>query len=207
MFRRLVAATAACVLAATVSAADYVAGTHYKELSQPVRTANPDKIEVVEVFWYGCIHCFNFEPKLKEWEKTLPEDVDFHQSPAMWNELMALHARAFYAAEALGKLEVMNGPLFEELNVKRKRLSSEDELAELFVANGVDEAEFRKAFNSFGVKSKVKQADARARGYQITGTPAVIVDGKYLVTAKGGYDEVLNVAEFLIEKERQARSN
>lgn len=205
MLKTLMTAVTAMLFAVSLHAADYQEGTHYKVLSSPVRTADPDRIEVAEVFWYGCIHCFHFDPVLEEWEKKLPDDVDFHRSPAMWNQLMAVHAQAFYAAEALGKLEEMHGPLFEALNVKRMKLGNEDQLAEFFAEHGVDEEAFRKAFNSFGVKSKVKQADARARGYQITGTPAVVVEGKYLITAKGGFEEILKVADFLIEKERAAR--
>lgn len=185
----------------------YVEGTHYERLAEPVRTADPARIEVVELFWYGCSHCFQFEPLLAKWQPTLAKDVDFHRSPAMWNKLMAVHAQAFYAAEILGVSEKMNQPLFEALNVQRKRLESEDEIAELFAANGVSDADFRKAFNSFGVQSKVKQADARQRSYKTTGTPEIIVNGKYRVSARlaGSPEAMLKVVDFLVEKERAAK--
>jgi thiol:disulfide interchange protein DsbA len=163
---------------------------------------------VVELFWYGCSHCFQFEPLLAKWEPALAKDVDFHRSPAMWNKLMAVHAQAFYAAEALGVLNKLNQPLFEALNVQRKRLESEDEIAELFVANGVTDADFRKAFNSFGVQSKVKQADARQRSYKTTGTPEMIVNGKFRVSARlaGSPESMLKVVDFLIAKERAGKT-
>lgn len=198
------------LMPAGLHAADalYVEGTHYERLLEPVRTADPARIEVVELFWYGCSHCFQFEPLLAKWEPALAKDVDFHRSPAMWNKLMAVHAQAFYAAEALGVLGKLNQPLFEALNVQRKRLESEDEIAELFAANGVTDADFRKAFNSFGVQSKVKQADARQRSYKTTGTPEMIVNGKFRVSARlaGSPEAMLKVVDFLIAKERAGKT-
>ena len=199
-----------CLMPAGLRAADalYVEGTHYERLPEPVRTADPARIEVVELFWYGCSHCFQFEPLLAKWEPALANDVEFHRSPAMWNKLMAVHAQAFYAAEALGVLGKLNQPLFEALNVQRKRLESEDEIAELFAANGVTDADFRKAFNSFGVQSKVKQADARQRSYKTTGTPEMIVNGKFRVSARlaGSPEAMLKVVDFLIAKERAGKT-
>jgi thiol:disulfide interchange protein DsbA len=199
-----------CLMPAGLRAADalFAEGTHYERLPEPVRTADPARIEVVELFWYGCSHCFQFEPLLAKWEPALAKDVDFHRSPAMWNKLMAVHAQAFYAAEALGVLNKLNQPLFEALNVQRKRLESEDEIAELFVANGVTDADFRKAFNSFGVQSKVKQADARQRSYKTTGTPEMIVNGKFRVSARlaGSPEAMLKVVDFLIAKERAGKT-
>lgn len=187
---------------------NFVEGVNYTRLPQPVRTADPSRIEVVEVFWYGCIHCFHLDPLIKEWRKQLPADVDFHRSPAIWNPMMAIHAQAFYAAQALGVLEKMHDPLFSAMNVDRKPLKDEDELADFFARNGVDEAKFRKAFNSFGVQSNVKQADARARGYRITGTPEMVVNGKYTVSARsaGGPAEIFQVVNFLLAKERAAKA-
>ncbi|MEM1112904.1 MAG: thiol:disulfide interchange protein DsbA/DsbL [Pseudomonadota bacterium] len=186
------------------SANQWIEGTHYQLISTPIRTANPDKIEVTEFFWYGCGHCYNFEPMISTWKKALPEDVYFRGSPAAWNGPMELHARAFYAAEAMGILDKMHMPIFQALNVDRRRLASEDEIASLFAANGIDEAEFRKAFNSFGVKSQTNQAGARARSAQITGTPELMVNGKYRIDtrAAGSQANMLKIAEYLIEKER-----
>ena len=186
----------------------YIEGTHYDLISPAVRTADPDKIEVAEFFWYGCGHCYTFEPVIGQWNQTLPEDVDFRGSPAMWNELMELHAQAYYAAEVLGVLDTMNPVLFHAMNVDKKRLSSAGEIEALFIANGVSAEDFAKAFNSFGVTSLVKQASARARSAKITGTPAIMVNGKYHVSTRkaGSQAGMLKVAEFLIEKERAAKA-
>ncbi|MDN3638149.1 thiol:disulfide interchange protein DsbA/DsbL [Simiduia curdlanivorans] len=186
----------------------YQAGVHYTVLDAPVRTADASKIEVTEVFWYGCGHCYHFEPLVQPWKKALADDVNFVQSPAMWNGAMELHARAFYVAKALGVSEQMHGPLFEAMNVAGKRLANEAEIQEIFVANGVDADKFTKAFSSFGVTGQVRQADARARSYRITGTPELVVEGKYRISAKeaGGQPQMLEVASFLIEKVRAERA-
>ena len=187
----------------------YVAGESYDLITPPVRTANPDKIEVVEFFWYGCGHCYDFEPLIGAWKKTLPADVEFRGSPAMWNELMELHARAFYTAEVLGVLDNMNQVIFQAMNVDGKRLASEADIQKLFVANGVDAEDFAKAFKSFGVSSQVNQASARARAAKITGTPALMVNGKYHISGRkaGSQADMLKLADFLIAKERAAAAS
>jgi thiol:disulfide interchange protein DsbA len=184
-------------------------GTHYEVISPAVRTANPEKIEIAEYFWYGCGHCYTFEPVVTQWKKTLADDVDFRGSPAIWNPKMELHARAFYTAEALGVLDTMHPIIFQAMNVDRKRLGSEEEIAELFTANGVSAEDFDKAFNSFGVSSQVRQANSRARAAKITGTPSLVVNGKYNISTRqaGSQANMLKVAEYLIAKERVAKDS
>ena len=185
---------------------EFVEGEHYDVVSPAVRTADPNKIEVAEFFWYGCGHCYTFEPMLEQWKKGLADDVDFHGSPAIWNPLMELHAQAFYTAQILGVLDTMHPVIFQAMNVDGKRLQSEEELAKLFAANGVAEEDFSKAFSSFGVNSQVRQANARARAAKITGTPALLVNGKYHVSTRkaGGQAQMLQVVDYLVEKERAA---
>jgi thiol:disulfide interchange protein DsbA len=193
-------------LSACAQEEPYTEGVHYDTVSPVLRTRDPGKIEVLEFFWYGCGHCYTFEPLLTRWKETLPEDVDFVPSPAMWNGPMGLHAQAFYTAQALGVLDTMHGALFAAMNVDRKRLGSAGEISQLFTANGVEEEAFGRAFNSFGVTSQVKQAEARARGARISGTPEMVVAGKYRIsTSKAGSQAaMLKVADYLIEKERAA---
>ena len=182
----------------------YVAGKHYALIDTPVRTRDSSKVEVVELFWYGCSHCYHFEPIIGAWEKTIPADVDFWRSPAMWNAPMKVHAQAFFTAKALGVLDQLHEPMFTTLLVERKRLNNVDDIADLFADYGVDREKVKKTFNSFSVVSQVKQADARARSYKIQGTPEVVVNGKYRVTAglAGGQANMIDVMNFLIEKER-----
>jgi len=185
----------------------YVAGTHYFELPAPVRTADPAKIEVVEVFWYGCSHCFRFEPLIENWEAGIPADVNFVRFPGMWNDLMKIHAQAYFAAEALDKVKELHGPMFEAINVQGNRLQNEQQLSAFFTQHGVTAEEFSAAFNSFAVRTKVNQAEAKMREYQVRSTPNMIVNGKYLITTGESVptqQEMLEVVDFLVNKERSS---
>jgi len=186
----------------------YEAGVHYEVLPQPIRTADATKIEVNEVFSYTCGHCFNFEAVLHPWSKNLAADVDFQQTPAVWQPSLEPFARAYYSAVMLGVLDQTHMTIFEALHVKKQPLRSEEDFAAIFDAAGVDGLRFSKAYNSFGMTSMVNQAKARVRGYRVQGTPEVIVNGKYRVSSRnaGGFDGMLNVADFLIEKERNAKA-
>lgn len=185
----------------------YVAGTHYTELNNPVNTDDPNKVEVLEVFWYGCSHCFRFEPLVNDYKQNAPDYVDFDLFPAMWNNLMKIHAQAYYTAEAMGKLDVLHEPIFTAINVQGNRLQNERQIGDLFEAHGVDREEFEKTFNSFGVRTKVNQAQSRMQDYQIRSTPNMLVNGKYLVATGASVptqQEMLEVVKFLVEKERAA---
>ncbi len=179
-------------------------GTHYDLITPAIRTADPKKVEVVEFFWYGCGHCYTFEPLVSRWKKTLGDDVAFLGSPAVWNKPMELHAAMYYAADALGVLESMHTVMFQAMNVDGKRLASEAEVRSLFTANGVSAEDFDKAIGSFGINSQVRQANSRARAAKITGTPEMMVNGKYRISTRkaGSQANMLKIADFLIEKER-----
>jgi thiol:disulfide interchange protein DsbA len=185
----------------------YKAGVHYEVLPQAVRTANPNKIEVNEVFSYTCSHCYNFEALLHPWSKTLADDVDFQQTPAIWQPALEPYARAYYSAKVLKVLDKVHMPIFEAIHVQRQQVRTKDDLAAIFVAQGVDKAKFDQAYNSFGMTSMVNQASSRVRGYRVRGTPEIIVNGKYRVSTRdaGGFEGMLSVANFLIEKERSAK--
>ena len=188
----------------------YVAGTHYTELRAPVNTNDSSKVEVIEAFWYGCSHCFRFEPLITNWENNQPQDVDFVRFPAMWNALMKIHAQVYYAAEALDRLDVLHEPVFNAINVEGNRMQNERQIGALFAEHGVSQDEFEKAFNSFSVRTKVNQAEKRMQDYEIRSTPNMIVNGKYLVTTGENVQTqaaMLEVVDFLVEKERRSLGN
>jgi thiol:disulfide interchange protein DsbA len=188
------------------AAATYEAGKDYDVITPPVRAVEGNKIEVAEFFWYGCSHCFHFEPILEAWKKTMPADVTFKGVPAVWQDRMVLHAKAYYTAEALGVLDTMHMVIFNAMNVDHKPLASQKEIAALFTANGVSEEEFNKTFDSFGVRMQVDQAVSLAKAAHITGTPALMVAGKYHVSGRkaGTQADMLKVVDYLIEQERKA---
>ena len=179
-------------------------GEHYDIVSPVLRTSNPEKIEVMEFFWFGCGHCYTFEPLLAAWKKTLADDVVFKGSPAIWNSTMEIHAKVFYTAEVLGISERINPVVFRAINQDRRPLTAESDIATLFESIGVLRSDFFDAFNSFGVGSQVRQASSRARSAKITGTPEIVINGKYRITTRkaGNQTNMLKIADYLIEKER-----
>lgn len=205
MIKKITVVLSLIILSQFAVAQEYKAGKHYEALPVPVATQDKKRIEVVEVFWYGCSHCFNFEPIIHAWEKKQEDDVLFRQSPAVWNGTMKLHARAFFTAKALGVSDELDAAIFNEMNVKRSRLKDESVIAGLFVKNGIDKDKFSKTFNSFGVTSQVSLAESRAKSYRVQGTPELIVNGKYRVssTMTGNQADMLKVVDFLIAEERK----
>ncbi|RMD68426.1 MAG: thiol:disulfide interchange protein DsbA/DsbL, partial [Gammaproteobacteria bacterium] len=148
------------------------------------------------------------EPLVEAWLKRKPEDVVFRRMPAIFtNPLWALHARAYYTAEALGIVDKIHRPLFDAIHKERRPMNTEKDIEAFFAEHGVDPETFRRTFHSFYVEAKVRQAREMTRRYGIDGVPSFIVDGKYRTSPRqaGGNLEVFKVIDFLIEKERKAR--
>ena len=185
----------------------FEAGQHYTALSpaQPTST-DAGKVEVTEIFMFGCPGCFSFEPHIQRWLGDKPDYVNFVRIPAPWNPIATLHARAYYAAEALGKTEEVDGPFFNEIHVNRNMLDSEAKIAALFAKHGVDEATFKSTFNSFAVNTKLKRAEELIRRYRVQSTPTVVVNGKYLTTGSqaGSYDAWFAIINDLAAREHAA---
>ena len=182
----------------------YIEGRDYVVINKAASSDINEKIEVTEVFWYGCPHCNRFQPVFEKWKQQQQDDVDVRHSPAMWNKNMVTHARIFYTAESLGKLDVMHTAIFDAMHKERKKLLSKKQIAALFAKYDVSEEVFEKTFKSFGVNGKVKKADARARSFGITGTPEVVVNGKYRTSARlaGSNSKLIDVIDYLVNKER-----
>jgi thiol:disulfide interchange protein DsbA len=199
-------AAAASTVAAGV--AKFEAGKDYELLTpaQPAVAAGAGRVEVVEVFMFGCPHCAAFEPHLQGWLKTAPAYISFVRVPAVWNAIADLHARAYYTAEALGKTAEIDAPFFNEIHVKHNMLDSEDKLAAFFAQFGVEDKLFRNTFESFAVDAKVSRAEDLVKRYKVPGTPAVVVAGKYLTNGAmaGSYDAWFAVIDELAAKEHGA---
>lgn len=185
-----------------------VAGETYVELSNPVPVAQPGKIEVVELFWYGCPHCYSFEPVINPWAEKLPADVHFVRIPAMFGGPWDAHGQMFLTLEAMGVENKVHSAVFNAIQKDRKPLTKPDEMADFLATQGVDKDKFLATFNSFAIKGQIVQAKELAKKYEVSGVPTMIVDGKYrfdLGTA-GGPEQALNVADQLIAKERAAKA-
>ena len=184
-------------------------GKHYKSLipAQPT-SSPPDKIEVAEVFMFSCSHCYNFEPHVQQWLENNASYVEFVRIPANFNQLAREHSRAYYAAVQLGIAEQIITPFFREFHTNRNPLNSPGRLAAFFSRFDVSEEDFLKAFNSFEVDSKVRQADKLTRRYQITGVPAVVINGKYVSGAEltGGYENLTALMDELAAQENGERN-
>ena len=184
----------------------FIEGKHYTVLSTPVPTITGDKIEVTEIFRYGCGACYHFERPLSEWKKTLADDVELVKNPVVWNKDTEIRARIYFTAKALGVGGEASAKIFEAIHAGKgkKALLKEGDIATMFETLGVDKAKFEKMYNNFMVTSKVNQADARARSFAVAGTPEIFVNGKYRVTVNsaGSQKGMLDVADYLIAKIR-----
>ena len=196
-------------LSATSAAAApaFVAGKHYQVLSAPVETRNRAKIEVVEVFSYGCPHCFHFEPAVTAWRARQAADVDFLHVPAVFNAQFRTLGQAYYTAQVLKVLDRSHTPMFKALHEQNRPLWLNSELARFYAGFGVKEDDFTRAFNSFGVRAGIQRSEMLTRAYQINGVPAMVVNGKYVVDGRmaGSNEAMLQVVDFLVARERAAR--
>lgn len=179
----------------------------YEVLATPQPTQNPDKVEVIEFFWYGCPHCYHLEPDLKKWLKTKPDNVDFIRQPAIFNSLWEKHAKAYFTAEALGVVDKVHADFFDAVQNKKQKLESEDQLLKFFSEHGVSEVDFRNAYNSFPVDYKVRQAKTMAARYGVNGVPALIINGKYRTSGSLAKTQqnMIDVMNRLIEKESSSQ--
>jgi thiol:disulfide interchange protein DsbA len=208
-FKLLIPVLLACLFS-NVSAASIDEGIEYKAVSPAQPTITKNKVEVIEFFWYGCPHCYHFEPYLKSWLAKKPANVTFIRIPAVFNPSWAIAARAFYTAETLGILEKKNADketfhtaYFNEIHKKKKNLDSKAEIQAFFARFGVSAEDFNNTFNSFAVNTRVGRAEALSRRYQIDGVPSLIVNGKYRTDGPmaNGNEGMLKILDFLIEKE------
>jgi thiol:disulfide interchange protein DsbA len=174
----------------------------YLELNPPQPVESAGKIEVLEFFWYGCIHCYNLEPRIETWLKTLPKDVEFRRVPAVFNPRWAHDAAIFYAFDALGVLDKVHRPFFDAIHRDRLRTDNAQELNAWLQKHGIDPKKFETTVKSFGVQSKTKRAIQMTSSYQIDGTPAMAVHGRYTVGSSEGMLDTVNQLVAAVRKHK-----
>ena len=178
------------------------------ELIEPAQpTDTPGKVEVIDVFWYGCPHCYTFLPAMEAYEVNKPAYVEIRRMPAIFRQNWEIHARAYYTATLLNVVDRVHRPLFEAIHDKRQSMDTREALRALFVANGADGAAFDKTFDSFAVETLLRKSTVMQGRYGVRGTPSLIVNGKYRVSASlaGGYEQMVQVADALAAREHKAK--
>jgi protein dithiol oxidoreductase (disulfide-forming) len=181
------------------------AGRNYTVLDPPMPVESPDKIEVIEFFWYGCPHCYRFEPYLDKWSTTQPEDVRLRRVPAIFNQRWAHDAATFYAFEALGVLDKVHQPFFDAIHRDHLQSDNKQAMHEWLSKQGIDPKKFDEALTSFGVQSKVRRALQLTTGYGVDGTPSLAVNGRYRISAEQAknQEDMLATATYLVGLERK----
>ena len=180
----------------------------YSELKPPQPTeSDGKKIEVVEFFWYGCPHCYNLEPYIERWQKTLPADVQFRRIPAIFNQRWGHDAAIYYTFEALGLVDKLHRPFFDAIHRDRLDSANEQAMSQWLQKQGVDPKKFMEAMKSFSVQSKTRRAVQLTTGYKIDGTPAMAVQGRYTVSADQGRNQqgMLDTVNFLVNQARKGK--
>jgi thiol:disulfide interchange protein DsbA len=179
-----------------------VEGSDYFPIDTPDLPSG-DKVQVVEVFGYSCIHCADFQPHLAAWKKHLPVDVQFSYLPAAFGGIWDAFARAFYAAQAMGIQEKSHDNIFKAVFVD-KRVTKADEIPALYADYGVDPKVFASTMQSFAVSAKLAAAHEQATRWGVDGTPTIVIDGKYRVleNKEGGVNGFLHTIDWLIAKQR-----
>lgn len=187
----------------TLQAEDFAEGIEYERLKSPVSTSDPDKVVVTEMFWYGCPHCYRFEPYIEKWKQTMPEGVSFELVPSVLNASWMEHARTYFALQAMGATDKVHNKFFAAIHLQNKRLNSLDTIAAFVAGLGVDEKEFRDHYHSFPVDTQVRKSRQKEKKYGHGGVPAIIVNGKYRTSGSmaGSNARMIQVIDYLVKKE------
>lgn len=189
-----------------VQAAPPQEGVQYRVINPAVPVAQPGKIEVVELFWYGCGHCYQFESTLNPWVKQLPNDVHFVKIPAMLGGAWDIHGQLFLTLESMNVDPAIHTAVFQAIHEEGNMLETPEKMATFLTTKGIDQAAFLQAFNSFAIKAQVEKNKQLVKIYKVLGVPAMIVNGTYQfdLGSAGGPGQALVVADQLIQKVRTA---
>jgi thiol:disulfide interchange protein DsbA len=209
MFVRAWALLAATLLSLSAFAAGPEAfeGHDYTRVSPPQPVATGSRVEVLEFFWYGCPHCYQLEPALGAWLKTLPKDAQARRVPAVFRDDWMPGARLFHTLSQMKLLERVHPQVFRAYHEERINLNDPAVLGDWIARQGVDRKQFERIYNSFTTQSQAAQGGQLARTYGIQGVPAFIVDGKYQTSMSmtGSEARLFEVLDQLIAKARAER--
>lgn len=187
------------------AAEPYVEGRHYEIVPFPQKISG-SKIEVREFFWYGCPHCYRFEPAVESWLKRKSAKVNFVRTPAV-SPNWAVHAQAYYAFEVMGVVDKIHRSFFDAYHEQGNRLNTPELIADFAASHGIDRALFMKTYGSFAVRVRMNQSRQDMDAYALNSVPEVIVDGKYRTNPNlaGGQDAAFKVVDYLVKKAQRER--
>jgi len=184
------------------AAPKFIQDVHYFALSKAQPTVTGKKIEVRELFWYGCPHCYRMEPLIEKWLTEKPANAEFVRMPAVLRDSWAFHARVYYTFKELNLVDKLHRPFFDSIHKERKRIRDDKQLADFTVAHGIDRQAVLDAFNSFSVDSNTRRARLMTENYEANGVPTIVVGGKYRTSAAsaGSYGKLIEIIDFLVKK-------
>jgi thiol:disulfide interchange protein DsbA len=201
--KQLVALAMAGFMASGVNAA--LTEKDYREIKPAQATEEGPKVEVIEFFWYGCPHCYELEPTLKKWLARKPDDVSFRRVPAIFRQSWVPGAQTFYTLETMGELDRLHAKVFDAIHIERQPFSDMSAISSWMGKNGIDAKKFEDTAKSFAVSGKVQRAQQMSAAYQLTGVPALVVDGKYIALGNS-FDGMIAIVDQLIERAREERA-
>lgn len=203
----LVLLTSLLVACQAETSAQTLDDSKYTKLPEPITVSTGDKIEVTELFWYGCGHCFALETHVESWKKRKPDNAEFVKVPAIFSKRWEFHGKAFYTMEALGVLDQANMAFFNSIHVGKRRIDNLDQLINFLAKYEKSAEEVTSAFNSFAVDTKLRNAKKITAESTAKGVPAILVDGKYhtSVTLAGGETQLFDVVDQLVKKAASER--
>ena len=202
MKKNIILSTFLLLIISVSVASEYRLGRDYGSLSRPLPVKEDGVVDVVEVFWYGCGHCFNLAPITAKWAKQQDASVNYKKMPVTWGPVHQLHAKLFYTIEALGIGDTAHSAVFTAMHKEGNFLGSEGAILEFLEKLGTDRRETIKYMNSFSVRQKVKRAIELSKQFKVTATPMIFVDGQYRIEAKGGHSKMLKVVDHVIELQK-----
>ena len=183
--------------------AEYELGKDYQLIDNPLPVRQDGMVEVSEIFWYGCNHCYSFESTINNWDANKPDYVKFSKMPVTWSQIHQLHASLYHTIEALKLGKGAHTAVFTTIHKENNFLGSQKSVVKFLSKLGVDEEKSKQYLNSFAVKQKVSRGIQVSRQLRITSVPMIIVDGKYMIVSKPSRQEMLNVLDYVVELQKR----
>ena len=182
--------------------AEYELGKDYQLIDDPLPVRQDGMVEVSEIFWYGCNHCYSFESTINNWDANKPDYVKFSKMPVTWSQIHQLHASLYHTIEALKLGKGAHTAVFTTIHKENNFLGSQRSVVKFLSKLGVDEEKSKQYLNSFAVKQKVSRGMQVSKQLKITSVPMIIVDGKYMIVSKQSRQEMLDVLDHVVELQK-----